>query len=458
MQIGLALAAVLAIQDVAIIDVIEGKTLPRRTVVVKEGRISAITTGKPPQGAQVVNGSGKFLIPGLWDMHIHLRGGAESMRANDAMLNLYLAHGVTGVREMGGDLTDTVFQWRDAIDDGKKLGPKIFTSGPKLDGAKPAWPGSLPVTSPEQAAAAVAQLAAKNADLVKLYFDTLDEATLKAITAAAHKQKLKVAGHLPRNLTVRDSIEAGIDEVQHAYYYLLAGASVAEGSVSREFGQRAASGNPMTTEEWARRLLDDYSQAQAQAMVAMLAKNEVYVTPTLDAGNISIGVGTQPYGRDLRARFIPKGIYESWDPNKGRRRPPSDSFRKIRGEMNQRAVGLIRLLRDGGVALLAGSDSGHSNNNIYPGWSLHEEMSLLRDAGLSNAEALRTATINAAEFFKATKRHGSIDKGKAADLVLLDADPLVDIRNTQRISGVVRAGRWLDRQSLDQLMIGAGRN
>lgn len=450
MQLALVLAAAVALQDVTIIDTVEGKALPARTVVVRDGRVRAITTGTP-RDAQVVPAKGKFLIPGLWDMHIHLRGGKETVAANEAMLDLYLVHGVIAVREMGGDIYDAVYPWRKEIDAGQRLGPRIFTSGPKLDRAKPVWPGSIPVTNPEEGRKAVAQVAGQGADLVKLYFDHLDPAVLRAITTEARKRKLKVAGHQPRNLTLRDFVEGGANDIQHGRYSLLHGASVAEGAVNAEFARRRDTAKPMTPLEYYTQMFAEYSPAQADAMIALLAKRKVWMTPTLDVAETLNGVGIRDYNTDPRRPYVPAAIWKSWQPD-GRRKPPTAEARKLYAEMNRRTIELIPRLRDAGVPLLAGSDSGHSNNFVFPGWSLHEEMWLLRDAGLTNAEALRTATINAARFFKQQKRYGTVGKGKAADFVLLDANPLVDIRNTAKIAGVMRNGRWLDRKTLDAML------
>jgi imidazolonepropionase-like amidohydrolase len=157
MHLPIALAAVIALQDVTIIDTINGKTLQARTVVIRDNKIAAITSA-PPKDAQVVNGKGKFLIPGLWDMHMHLRGGQETLPDNAAMLKLFVANGVTSVREMGGDLGETVFTWKKEIQEGKRVGPRIFSSGPKLDGPKPSWPGSIAVSNPEDGRKAVQQV------------------------------------------------------------------------------------------------------------------------------------------------------------------------------------------------------------------------------------------------------------------------------------------------------------
>lgn len=455
MQLPIALAAVIALQDVTIIDTINGKTLQAKTVVVKDNRIAAITDA-PPAGAQVVNGKGKFLIPGLWDMHIHLRGGSASEADNAAMLKLYVANGVTTVREMGGDLGTRVFDWKKEIEDGKRVGPRLYSSGPKLDGAKPSWPGSIPVTTPEEARKAVEQVQQMGADLVKIYFSTVDPAILRAITTEAKKRKLLVAGHGVRNLTVRELVQGGIKDIQHAGYYIVPGGSVEERSIVKDYTARMGTANAMTSTEFQRRIFQEFSSAQEEALFQTLVKNRVWVTPTLAVSKAMLERGVVDFNSDPRRKFVPPSIWASWDNEKGRRRPVTSEQREAMGRQQQKTVELIPRMHRAGVQLLAGSDSGHSNNYTFPGWSLHEELSLMRDAGLSNADALRTATINAARFFRAQKKHGSIEKGKSGDVVLLDANPLTDIRNTTKIAGVVSHGKYYDRKALDQLLAEAG--
>lgn len=455
MQLPIALAAAIALQDVTIIDTINGKTLQPKTVVVKDNRIAAITDA-PSAEAQVVNGRGKFLIPGLWDMHIHLRGGSQTEGDNAAMLKLYLANGITTVREMGGDLGATVFAWKKEIEDGKRIGPRLYSSGPKLDGPKPSWPGSIPVTTPEEGRKAVEQVQQMGADLVKIYFRDIDPAILRAITDEASKRKLLVAGHGVGNLTVGEFIQGGVKDIQHAGFYVAPGGSVDETAAVKEYRERAVTSNPMTFAEFQRRVSQQYSPAQEDALFQTLAKNGVWVTPTLAVGRAMLERGVVNFNADPRRKFVPPAIWVSWHSETGRRRPmTAEQLEQARRRQNK-TLEIIPRMQRAGVQLLAGSDSGHSNNFTFPGWSLHEELSLLRDAGLSNAEALQTATINAARFFRAQKQHGSIAKGKCGDVVLLDANPLTDIRNTAKITGVVSHGKYYDRKALDQLLAEAG--
>ncbi len=453
MQLPIALAAaVIAIQDVSVIDVIKGKAMPEKTVIVKDNKVADIVGRAPRNASLVVDGKGKFLIPGLWDMHIHIRGGVESIPDNETFLKLYVANGVTYVREMGGDIPETVFAWRKEIEEGKRLGPRIFTSGPKLDGPKPSWPGSIPVSNAEEGRQAVRKLHLMGADLVKVYFDYVEPAVLRAIADEAEKWKMPVAGHFARNLTIREQVEAGIRDGQHARFYLLQGSCTDERYIAREFVKRRNSDKPMGFDEWTRKLLEEFNLAQERSLMSMLVDSKAWFTPTLAVGAAGLTVGMRSYSEDPRAKYIPAHIWKSWDPSTGLRKAPTDEVRSLRALVQRKGLEFIPKLRDAGVPLLAGTDTGFANSYVFPGWSLHEEISLMREAGLTNFEALQTATIHPARYFKLEKTHGTIARDKAADLVLIDGNPLVDIRNTAKISGVMVNGKWFGKADLDRLL------
>jgi len=425
----------LTLHDVTVIDTVRGRAIPARTVHITNGRI----TSRAGAGARVIHAKGKFLIPGLWDMHIHFRGGAETVAGNEAFLPLFLAHGVTAVREMGGDLNEHVFRWRAEIERKARLGPRIFTSGPKLDGPKPAWPGSIPVSNAEDARKAVRQVHAMGADLVKLYFDALPEEVLKAITDEARKFHLPVAGHNARNLTIRQFLRAGVGDVQHTQYYLNPGCSPEEAAIAADFEAHRT----MTMEEWSRRMHETCDPQLAADLIRFLRQRRAFVTPTLARIAQSITVGLQDYSNDPRRVHIAPSIWKTWDPLAGRRRVLSEEARALRARMNQRAMEFLPRLQAAGVPILAGSDCGASNNYSFPGSSLHEELEALVGAGLTPAQALAGATIDAARYFHLEASYGSIEKGKSGDLVLLDGNPLEDIRNIRKIAAVIRNTEYL---------------
>ncbi len=205
------LLAALALTGVDVIDVVAGKSVPAQTVLIDNGRIAAMGAAGAvaiPAGAKSVDARGFYLIPGLWDMHVHLRSNPVDrdkllVDENAALLELFPIHGVVGVREMGGDLSDHVLTWREQIRAGKRVGPRILTPGRKLDVAAPAWPGSIAVTSPEAARSAVVQMKQLGADFIKVYFNQVEPPVFKAVMDEAHRAGLKVTGHLPPNLSLQ---------------------------------------------------------------------------------------------------------------------------------------------------------------------------------------------------------------------------------------------------------------
>jgi imidazolonepropionase-like amidohydrolase len=445
-----------AFTHVTVIDTNSGALLADQTVLLKGNAIAAVgKTGRVsvPAGSRKVDGRGKFLIPGLWDMHVHFRGGVDLIPANESWLSLFVANGITGVREMGGDLSETVFQWRREIRDGTRFGPRIVTSGPKLDGPIPTWPGSIPVYDPESARAAVRTLKAMGADFVKIYFSRIARETYQAVLDEAKAQGLPVAGHLAiPDITPRFASDSGQKCIEHAGIYVLPGASPREDEIDREYAERRGPGSPINIFEYVAKIAASFDARTAADLAAHLARNRTWVVPTLAAERLSSTAATTDYSSDPRRKYILAGMWQSWDPIFGRRLPPSLEVIRSRELVYEKERELLPILQRAGVGLLAGSDSGASNNYTFPGWTLHQELELLVASGLTPLAALQTATRNPAVFLDEPDKIGSVAKGKAADLVLLDANPLDDIRNTRKIDSVVLHGKLLTRTDLDAIL------
>jgi len=356
---------------------------------------------------------------------------------------------VTGVREMGGDLVDTVLRWRGEIARGERLGPRIVTSGPKLDGPKPAWPGSIPIATPEEGRKAVQSVKSMGADFIKLYFSRIERETYEAILEEAKRHKLRVTGHLALEVTPWEASEWGQD-IEHGAFHLLPACSPQEDELRRQVLAAGEKERAEAAAQFFARTLESFTRERAAALAARLAANHTWVTPTLTVFRTLLTMGTTDYASDPRRRYIYPRIWASWNPESGRRRVPTEQVVRRAEEVAKRFSELLGLLRQAGVGLLAGSDTGASNNYVFPGWSLHEELALLVGAGLTPLEALQTATRNPGRYLGLET--GTVEKGKAADLVLLEANPLEDIRNTRRITGVMARGKWLDRAGLDGLL------
>jgi imidazolonepropionase-like amidohydrolase len=451
-----AQAEALAFRHVTVIDATGQPALPDRTVIAAGDRIQTIgksSETKVPKRAKVIDATGKYMIPGLWDMHMHFRGGTDLIPDNAAWLSIFLAYGITGVREMGGDLAETVFQWRREIADGARLGPRIVTSGPKLDGPKPEWPGSIPVTDPATARAAVDKVKSMGADFVKIYSRDFPPDVFAAIVDEARKQGLNVGGHLPfMTMTTREAVNGGVHFIEHANLFVLGGCSRSEKQIDDECVTRRQSKAPMNLIELMYRYAQTFDEDWAQELAGELVQHGVWVTPTLAAGRQNESLGRVDYEQHPDRKYIFPGMWKTWDATTGLRHPLRDDQLAQLKFADGKTAALVKLLQTRGVGLLAGSDSGASNSYRFPGLTLHQELELLVGSGLSPMEALQASTKNPARFLGELPHDGTVEEGKTANLVLLSASPLEDIRNSKKVDTVVLKGKLLTRTDLDQLL------
>ena len=394
---------------------------------------------------------GKFLIPGLWDMHTHVAGiSADPAWSKNVLLPLLVANGITGIRDMGGDLR-ALQKWRREIATGALLGPQIVAAGPMLvpapspDKAKSTDPSIMQIGTIEEARAAVDQLQKKGADFIKVI--QLSREAYFAVAAESKKDGITFAGHIPRDVTASEASAAGQKSIEHIIYSSLAlDCSSEEADLRRRLQEAAAK-----TDRSDAAVYDDadntFSPPKAAALWATFVRNGTWVTPTLyPISTLAHAPRLSP--DDPLLAFVPHALQKEWRPGGA----PSqkeladaawwerqyENDRKLTGEMHR-----------AGVHLLAGSDS--LDRYVLPGSSLHYEFTELVAAGLTPQEALQTATENPAEFFS-RKDIGTIAAGQRADMVLLDGDPTRKIENMQKISGVVLAGQFLPRKDLDALL------
>lgn len=451
----------LAISDVTVVDVIQGTTHDHQTILVANGRIADVGDAdaiKIPAQAVRVAGQGRYLIPGLWDMHIHLRSDAAKRYVslvddNAALLDLFLPNGVVGVREMGGDLAEYVLRWREEIRTGKRIGPRILTAARKVDQVPPSWPGSLGVRTPAEAREAVRQMKQEGADFIKVYFSRIPPEVLSAVVDEAHKLNLRVVGHWPANLPIQDVVEIGQDGVEHAQSLLVYRRDEFD-RFNKEQAVRRAARMPMDPLESAARHLYMLDEKGEEAAYRSMAAKQVWVTPTLAVHTrVRLELGEVDFSSDPRQRYVFPAIWESWDPKLGRRKPVSeDKLRELNAITIKRTDEALVLAQKAGVPMLAGTDCGVDNNYMFPGWSLHEELEALVKAGLKPIDALRMATINPAKWRGEADTQGSIEKGKIADLVLLRSNPLETISNTREIDAVINGGKYYSRIDLDNML------
>jgi hypothetical protein len=409
-----------------------GTTAPGQTVVIRDRTIQAVGPEiRVPAGARTIEGRGLYLMPGLWDMHAHLTD------ATAAALPVLVAYGVTGVRDAGGDL-DLIDSWRRSIGDGERTGPRIFRAGPYVDGYKPQAPYRLVVEDADDARAAVAYVVARGADWVKIH-NAVPRAAYFALAGECRDRGVPFGGHIPLEVTPGEAIDAGQASIEHAVTFF-------EGTFR-------ASAPPDPEAQF--RALETFLDSGAPALSARLREAGTYVTPTL-IPSVLRGRRVELADRPLACvETVASSLREQWDrffPVTERDRRPG--VEALRARFARLLVRFTGILHDAGVSLLAGTDLGA--RDVCPGVALHDELALLVDAGLDPSDALRSATLLPARWLGLTDTLGTIAPGKRADLVLLDANPLADVRDTRRIVAVVADGRFLDRQALDALLDAAG--
>src|SRR5579862_2702977 len=451
----------LAIVDTNVVDVVRGAVDSHRSVLVAGGRITDVRPAdsvKIPPNATRIPGQGMYLIPGLWDMHIHLRSSRAKpqvalVEENAALLDLFLPNGVVGVREMGGDLADYVLRWREEIRSGKRVGPRIITAVRKIDQEPPNWPGSLGVKTPSEGREAVRQMKQAGADFVKVYFARISPEVLGAVIDESLQLGLRVTGHWPSNIPVQRAAEIGQDGIEHSNYLTVYRQPEYEQFEKEVDARRGTAWAVESSEASARRLYLEDEKSAADVYRGMAAKS-LWITPTLAVGKrVSLELGTIDFSRDPRQAFVFPAVWESWDPKLGARRPVSEGRAHELAELTdkRRRQNMLAAWK-AGVPMLAGTDCGVDNAYMFPGWSMHEELESLVAAGITPADALRMATVNAARWRGEADSEGSIEKGKVADLVLLRSDPLEAIRHTREIAAVVHAGNYYSRTDLDAIL------
>ncbi len=450
------------VANVAIVDVVTGEVLPARDVQLRNGRIAAIGDHQPGRealGFRVIDGSGKFLIPGLWDMHVH------SLAISPQYTHpLSLANGVTGVREMWScpGLDDgfvacgtDIERWRAGLRDGTTLAPRyIQRSSYAINGARggpAAAPAFFRARSAEDARALVAHHAADGVDLLKIYTD-VSPAVYDTLAAEAARRGLQIAGHLPIRVPLTTALAAGQRSIEHPRIFLL--------ECFRGAAEFRALPDPMTAYSTAlrARFIDEHDAARCAELMSAMAASETWWTPTLQVLRMGALAGDPAFRDDGRLRYIPvlfrAGLW-TWDADGAAAQAKDASGRDVNAALYRLALDNVGQAHRAGVRIVAGTDAGDSY--VFPGFAIHDELAELVRAGLSPLAALRSATIDAARFSDRAADHGSIAAGKVGDLVLLDANPLDDIRNTNRIAGVFFNGEYLNRAALDELLTFAER-
>jgi len=448
----------LALMHVTVIDGTGAPPRPDMTVLIVGYRIAEIAksnTISVPRFARTIDATGSFVIPGLWDMHAHpddpeLWPVNPPPQEKEKLLTLLIANGVTGIRDMGGDLR-LLQEWRARVGNGTIVGPHIYACGPLLDGPKPMWPGSVAISTAEQGRQAVRDLKKQRADFVKVY-SLLPRDAYFAIADEAKKLKLPFAGHVPDSVTPEEASDAGQASEEHLLQIIEA-CSDRDAIKKRVAELREAGATPVELRRaYIETMLSTFDNKKAEALFAKFVKNNTWVTPTVIVwqNNASFEEDSAKYAE--RMKYLPRYIREYWDPKNNahlkNRSPERLAAEKL---LVKKYLEIIAAMQRAGVKLMTGSDFG-ANPLLFPGWGVHDEMALLVKAGLTPMESIQAATRNPAMFLGLDKSVGTIEKGKVADVVVLSANPLEDINNTRKVNAVIFQGRMFDRAELNRML------
>ena len=381
----------IALMNVTIIDMRGGPPQKDMAVLIVGNRIDKIDQVdriKLPKDASVLDASGKYLIPGLWDMHVHLCYYSE------AAFPLLIKNGITGVRDMGGDL-EQIDQWQKEIDERERIGPRIIRSGLVVDGPKPDVQFRLTVTNTTEVQKAVAQLKQSGVDFIKIHNKVPPDAYF-VLAEEANKLGISFVGHIPYGVSATEASAAGQKSIEHTEVLLEAAIYQKENSAKSIMDA-----------------LDRIKGEKAIELFKIFVKNDTWYIPTL-VGYRSIVAAAE-----------------------------NEESRAGREMLLQEFINIVGTMHGAGVNIMAGTDFNDKEFGIRPGYDLHDELSFFVEAGLTPLEALQTATLKPAEFLGKLSSYGTVEEGKIADLILLEKNPLDDIGNVRKIQAVILHGKLI---------------
>jgi len=437
----------LVFTHVTVIDATGAAAKPDMTVVIADGHITRIGKSKEvrnPSDAQIVDATGKFLIPGLWDMHVHW--------SQKEYLPLFTANGVTGVRMMWG--FPYHHAWKKEIQSGNLLGPRMNIASAIVDGPKPIWRGSVGVANEAEARQAVIKEKQAGADFIKVY-SLLPRAAYFAIADEAKKQGIPFAGHVPEAVNAAEASDAGQKSIEHLTGVLLA-CSRDEEAIRAEMLKALTATDESSGTRFRRltvnlRAARSYDRQKAAALFARFKKNGAWQSPTLTVLRSTTHLDDPAITNDPRLKYMPPSMRDYWNPKNDARFKmyTAENWAESK-QVYAKYLEVIGAMRRAGVEILAGTDV--SNPYCFPGFSLHDELALLVKAGLTPMEALQAATRSPAKYLGLLDSLGTVEQGKIADLALLDANPLAEISNTQKINAVIVGGKLIPKSEIEAML------
>ena len=431
-------AQTLTITHATVIDTVTGKIQPDSTIIINGNRITTVAPSSQlkPTAGQVIDATGKYLIPGLWDMHTHVYFDSTAADGTDLVLPLFLANGITGIRDMGSAL-DPVLQARDDIAAHRLLGPRMIVSGPMLDGPKSHYKAAIAIATPEDGRKAVDMLKGRGVDFIKVQSGIPREAYF-AIADESKKIGIPFEGHVPDSIRASEAVASG----QRTFEHLI---GIFEASSPDETKY-------LTSKKTVGMFLATYDPAREAKIISLLARNQVWQCPTLFWERGQWLVDAIDYTKDPDLAYAPHTWVDKHWPaaQKGIMKSLDTDPLPIRKKFVTHELDIVRKLHAANVPFLAGTDTP-AGVDVLPGISLHLELQRFVAAGFSPLQALQTATLNPAKFYNNLNDYGTVQPGRIADLVLLEANPLNSIANTRKIAAVITDGRYLSQQDLTEL-------
>lgn len=431
-------AQTLAITHARVLDTVTGDIQPDTTVVVDGNRIASVapSSKSAPKAAKIINAHGQYLIPGLWDMHTHVYFDRTAGDGDDVILPLFLANGITGIRDMGSQL-DAILDARERIASHRLFGPRMIVAGPMLDGPKSQYKAAIPITTPEDGRKAVDMLQSRGVNFIKVQSGVPRDAYF-AIADESKKVNIPFEGHVPDAIRASEAVSSG----QQTFEHLI---GIFEASSPDETSYLTGTKSPGL-------FLASYDPALEANIIALLAKRHVWQCPTLYWERGQWLVDVIDYKKDADLVYAPQTWVETIWPHSQQsilKSLDTDPV-AVRERFVDHELDIVRKLHAAGVPFLAGTDTP-AGVDVIPGISLHLELQRFVAAGFTPLQALQTATLNPAQFYNRLDDYGTVRPGRMADLVLLRANPLTDIANTRTIAAVIADGRYISQQNLEEL-------
>lgn len=437
--------------DVTIVDIETGALAEDQSVLIRKGLITDVGQDiATPDGAEVLDGDGGFLIPGLWDSHVHIFSAPTEP---DTALPLYVLNGVTGIRDMGAFWPIEDQQALQAqIETGEVLGPRLILSGAWVDASPGSWPGMFLADTPAEARATVDRIAAEGWAAVKAY-SMLDTPVYLALAAAAEEHELPFVGHIPEQVTMDTAIAAGQNGMEH-FGRVTKACATREADMVGEIRDALAADADLQAvmarmAGHNRIILDTWDATLCEDVLARMTEAELHISPTLVVADFY--TGNWPAPDAPRMRMLPPEVRAAWDRPDFRLQAMTDEVRELASASIALDRRTFAMAHAAGVPILASSDASFANPYLFHGFSLLDELDIYVGAGLTPREALFTATVAPPQFFDLPDQDGTIAPGRRADLVLLDANPLDGLATLRRPQAVIAGGRVLNRDALDTL-------